>query len=647
MRLRLAGRSRVALAAAALLICALAAAWAYLRSVDAERRRVAGLDGVLVERETLSPPNAAGVTLWLADEAPVDVEPYGGAVYAATSSGLEVYDEAGRLTRRYTTLDGLPENTLTCLERYGDALYIGTAASGLVAFDGERFTRYRFVRPAASRVSALATSGGELLVGTFDAGLFEFDGESFSRRVQAAAGDGCRRVTALLGDGPRVYVGTYDAGLFEWREGRARAFTKADGLASDRVTGLALDRSRLLVATDLAVASLDESGRVAPVEAAPNATGVAVRGDAVYVASLTRGVAALAAQLGAPIRPVADRGAAQAGLAGVEALGLKSEDGVLWAMTREGLYASLPSDGPARFEPFGDRERARTGPSSGHVAALALDDAGRLWAGHFDGGVDLLDPATGARVERIADPALREINAIVSEKGSGKTWVASSKGLALFEGTRRSRTLGEREGLAGENVAALALGAGPGGGAVAVATNRGASFVDGAVARTLTAFHGLPNNHAYAVATLGGRTYVGTLGGLAEVDALRVARVFTTSSSALPHNWVNALAALDGRLYVGTYGGGVAALTASGELRAFDETAGLEVNPGAMLAVGRRLYAGTLDAGLYALDVDTGRWTRVAAALSSVNVTALAADDTYLYVGTEHGITRIERSALS
>ena len=48
-----------------------------------------------------------------------------------------------------------------------------------------------------------------------------------------------------------------------------------------------------------------------------------------------------------------------------------------------------------------------------------------------------------------------------------------------------------------------------------------------------------------------------------------------------------------------------------------------------------------------ALDLDTLRWTRVVAGLSSTNVTALAADAKYLYVGTEHGLTRLERSALS
>jgi ligand-binding sensor domain-containing protein len=78
-----------------------------------------------------------------------------------------------------------------------------------------------------------------------------------------------------------------------------------------------------------------------------------------------------------------------------------------------------------------------------------------------------------------------------------------------------------------------------------------------------------------------------------------------------------------------------------------EETKGLEVNPGAMLAADGRLYVGTLESGVYALEAATGKWTRIASVLTSANATAFAVDAAYLYVGTEHGITRIERSSLS
>jgi ligand-binding sensor domain-containing protein len=502
------------------------------------------------------------------------------------------------------------------------------------------------------RVTALRAAAGELLVGTFDAGLFEFDGATFTRRYQRTLGDGCRRVTSILAEGPRLYVGTFDAGLFEWRESTVHTYGERDGLPSARVTGLAARSGSILVATDLGVALLDGGDRAKPLDTTPNATGIAVRGEDAWVASLSRGVARLDRDASAaplPTRPVADGPVSPPVMGGVgsSASGVKFEDGVLWAMTPTGLFAATAPDGPARFERFDEPDARRSGLDAGHVAALAVDGRGRLWAGLFDGGIDVLDPTTGERLDRVDDAALHEINAIVAEPGSDRTWVASSRGLAAFDGGRRTRLLGEREGLIGDNAAGIALDAGENDSGVAVATNKGLSVIDGAVARSITAFHGLPNNHAYAVAVANGRTYVGTLGGLAEVQGLRVARIFTTADSKLPHNWVNAVAALDGRVYVGTYGGGVATLMPTGDLVPAEETAGLEVNPGAMAIVGRRLYVGTLRSGLWALDVDTGRWTKITAVLASTNVTAIAADAAYLYVGTEHGITRIERTALS
>jgi ligand-binding sensor domain-containing protein len=610
----------------------------YLHSVDSERERAGSVADVVVEEQSLVPPDATGVTLWLASSPAVDVEPFDGMIYAATGSGLEVYDETGKLARRYTTLDGLPENTLTCLERFRDRLFIGTATGGLVAFDGSRFSRYRFLRPSASRVTALRAVNGELLVGTFDAGLFEYDGSEWTRRTQSTLGDGCRRVTALLESGPRLYVGTYDSGLFEWRQGAARNLRKADGLGSDRVTGLAAGEQAVYAATDLGVARIGADGTAALVEPAPNATGVAVRDGLVQVSTLTTGVSTFPDDPGAAaVRP------ASSSISQGEALGVKVEDAILWVLARDGIYASTSSTG--RLERFAGGERR--GLSAAHVSALSLDARGRVWAGYFDGGLDILDPRTGERLERIDDPAVYEVNAIVAEGEGGRVLVASSKGLAAFDGPRLAKLYDERDGLVGSNVAAVTTAAGRDGGQMALATSRGVTVHDGARARSVTSFHGLPNNHAYAVAALGGKTYVGTLGGLAELDGLRVTRTFSTSTSTLPHNWINALVALDGRLYVGTYGGGVAVLMPTGQLAVFEETSGLEINPGAMLALGSRVYAGTLDSGLWALDVGSGRWTKITAALASTNVTAIAADGEYLYVGTEHGITRIARTSLS
>jgi ligand-binding sensor domain-containing protein len=60
-----------------------------------------------------------------------------------------------------------------------------------------------------------------------------------------------------------------------------------------------------------------------------------------------------------------------------------------------------------------------------------------------------------------------------------------------------------------------------------------------------------------------------------------------------------------------------------------------------MLITESHIYAGTLDRGLYVCDRGIDRWTTVTAGLPSRNVTALAARDGYLYIGTDNGLVRI------
>lgn len=653
MRLRLPGDRRSLVAIAVVVVCLLmfVAGWVWLRSIDAERDRLAASDRVVVESERCVAPNAMGVTLWLPATPAVDVEPFAGEVYAATAGGLVVYDNQGALVRRYTTLDGLPENTLTCLERFDGKLYVGTAGSGLLEFDGEGFTRHRFVQPKTANVSALRSSEGRLLIGTFDSGMLEYDGTNFGRQYQRDFGEACRQITAIAENASRIYVGTFDDGLFVWKEGRGINLRANDGLPSNRVTGLAFQDSTCVIATDLGLAEVAADGAVSVVDRTPNATGVAIRGPETWVSSLTTGLASV--RSGPPTAiPIADRGASRPvsatrpGPVATAARGLKVEDGVLWAMTDRGLLASVGTDGAVRFETFALPD-ARSGLSANHVAALSVDGRGRVWAGMFDGGIDVLDADSGERLERLTDGDVREVNAFCAEQGTGRMWIASSRGLVAFDEGRKSKTVGADQGLAGNSATAVTSGVGPTGTGVAVATSAGLTVVDGGVARTVTAFHGMPNNHAYAVAALNGRIYVGTLGGLAEIEAMKVGRTFSVANSRLPHNWVNALATFEGRLYIGTYGGGVASLMPSGEIILYDETEKTDVNPGAMAIVGRRLYVGTLSSGALVLDIDSGRWTRLGAILGSANVTAVTATDRFVYFGTDNGIARIERSALS
>jgi ligand-binding sensor domain-containing protein len=72
----------------------------------------------------------------------------------------------------------------------------------------------------------------------------------------------------------------------------------------------------------------------------------------------------------------------------------------------------------------------------------------------------------------------------------------------------------------------------------------------------------------------------------------------------------------------------------------------LVINPNAMLATGKVVLAGTMGRGLYVINRGSGRGIAITAGLPSLNVTALAADEAYVYVGTDNGLVRVPTQRL-
>jgi outer membrane protein assembly factor BamB len=277
-----------------------------------------------------------------------------------------------------------------------------------------------------------------------------------------------------------------------------------------------------------------------------------------------------------------------------------------------------------------------------NVASLALS-GGRLWIGYFDRGLDVVDASLEHAVHHESD-TLFCINRIVADTEHGRTAVATANGLVLFDsGAEPRQVMGRKDGLLADHVTDVAFRAG----GMVVATPAGLSFVDRSGVRSLYAFHGLVNNHVYTVATEGAQVVAGTLGGLSVLDNDTVRTNYTTANSHLQLNWITALARIGDDLFAGTYGAGVLRLDASGEWHTFPELAGgFVVNPNAMVVSGGQLYAGSLDRGLFIFDRASGRWTHTAAGLPSQNVTALAAGNGYIYVGTDNGLVRVAEGAL-
>jgi len=266
------------------------------RSIAGERERQAVATRIEVEEHSLRAPSTDGLTLYLNASDVRAVASFAGVRYLATSGGLIALDEGGNVKRRFTTLDGLPENDLTALAVFRERLFAGTSSAGLVAFDGQSFSGYRFTKPRATHVSVLVSTESELLIGMLDGGLFEYNGERFSRRFNSATGADFSRVTALLPFESRLYIGTQDSGLYIWREAHIEHITTNEGLASPHVTGLAVlpssfsEKGTIGVATDFGVAALNDANGIKLFSNRPNVTSLAVSGGHLWAGLFSGGI---------------------------------------------------------------------------------------------------------------------------------------------------------------------------------------------------------------------------------------------------------------------------------------------------------------------------------------------------------------------
>jgi ligand-binding sensor domain-containing protein len=353
------------------------------------------------------------------------------------------------------------------------------------------------------------------------------------------------------------------------------------------------------------------------------ARALAVRGAALVVGTLEEGVVEI------PLNARPGRtGRARPATAPASVERLVVAGPALLALSEDGL-----------FELAGGRNLLPPTPgqlADRNISALAVDNQGRLWVGYFDRGLQIIDRAGASR--RIDDEHIFCVNRIVMDSARGTAAVATANGLARLDLSGAVRqVLGREQGLIANHVTDIALR--PDG--MVLATPAGLTFLDAGGARSLYAFHGLVNNHVYALAASGDRLLAGTLGGLSVLDRGIVRASFTTANSALAHNWISALVRAGDEWFVGTYGGGVLRVDDAGRWSRFaDMPAGVEVNPNAMLATERAVYAGTLAGGLMIYDRAGGRWRGHADGLPSANVTALAAHEGSIYIGTDNGLVR-------
>jgi len=611
--------------------------WKVSRSLKAAESGVAQSGLVAFRVISLDRPLPAGFESISSPAQFRDAALFRGRFYMCGPSGLLVYETNGSLAARYRPGLELPPAPLVAMAAGPQNLWIATAGEGLLVFDGRRFLQIRPDEQASRNLTAvLPLASGRVLLGTEKNGVLVWDGRALTRYHSALAD---LEVTALAGSEPDLWVGTIGRGVFRWHAGQLDHFSEGQGLPDPRVLSLAVNGNSAYVGTALGVAEFKDGRFTRVLASGFFAKALLIKNDSIEVGTLDEGVVTVSLTAQTPrMRSVTE----QAGLLEVERLLVL--DGKTYALARGGLYEQSLQGG--EFRKALDTPGAVLADTN--ISALDVDRAGRLWTGYFDRGLDVLD-AGFERATHIEDEHVFCINRIVHSEDGGLSAVATANGLVLFDAAAREKqVLGKADGLIANQVTDVLLRGDSRLPSITVATPAGITTIDGSGTSSLYAFHGLVNNHVYALASYGSRILAGTLGGLSILDSGFVSASFTTANSGLKHNWITAIVRTGDDWFIGTYGAGVLKLDSSGHWSTFADWRWPSViNPNAMLATDRGVYAGTLGQGLAIYNRGSGRWTLHTSGLPSLNVTAIARGNGYLYIGADNGLVRIVEKELA
>jgi ligand-binding sensor domain-containing protein len=500
----------------------------------------------------------------------------------------------------------------------------------LIAFDGRGFRQILPADPVARKITALLPlATGRLLIGTAGHGVFSFDGQTFARFDTALDG---WRVTSLAGDIANLWVGTADRGLYHRQAGAITHFDEPEGLPDANVTSILAAGDATFAGGPMGIAEFREGRLYRTLARGFFTSALAIDGETLLAGSLEEGIAAipLAARVPRLVR-------ASTGQPSGAIQRLVNVPGNILAVTSAGLYGSVA--GETSWKEVAGAETAKL--ADRNISALAFDSAGRLWVGYFDRGLDVLD---GDRVSHFENDALYCINRIVENPADHSTAVATANGLVIFDNRPAERQVMRREqGLIADDVTDIALR----GNGMALATPAGITLVDDTGTHSVSDFHGLVNQHVYALAQDDDQLLAGTLGGLSVLEGGVVRASYTTFNSRLKHNWITAIRRVGDEWFVGTYGAGVVRFSRNGDWDAFPDLRGsIVINPNAMLVTAARVYAGTMENGLAISDRLTARWHFMTDGLPSLNVTALAAGGGMVYIGTDNGLVRATEQSI-
>lgn len=378
--------------------------------------------------------------------------------------------------------------------------------------------------PNATITCILQTSDEYLWLGTPD-GLVRFDGMRFASIPFADAYDLPRvHVTSLVEDREgNLWIGTDADGLFRWRGGRAERLTKSNGLVSDTVYALLIDRNDALwIGTSQGITRRAGTQTISfgtlqglPCQAvralAETADGIIWAGGDAPTVGVWNGVEFAARTFagmpdGARITSLCATPTKGMWIGATHGLLNVRDDGQGWWTREKGLpddrvhclsYGSRDSLWVGTQKGFSrihadeiDSFLPQDGLSQSTVYAVSEDHEGSLWVGTKHGLNQFADRRTLPFTTREGLPS-NDVGPVLQDN-EDTIWVGTrGGGLARYDG-REFTVLTTADGLLSDHVISLAL---DDQGALWVGADQGVSHLrHGRIVASYTAEQGLPDN---------------------------------------------------------------------------------------------------------------------------------------------------------
>lgn len=519
-----------------------------------------------------------------------------GYIWLATEDGLARFDGINFRVFNEQTDSAFASNDIHCLAQDSTGgLWIGTA-DGLVKYSGSAFRRFSTADglPSNTITSLAVADDGSLFVLT-ERGLARFDGRSFSVLPSVPSAITRLRNGSILFASPE--------GIFRYERGNIRALASAQGFAHK-----------------FPKETIDEIG-----ELADHTIWLRTRSSILLLGSG---------------QPRILRTGRSGGFPGnrFEAF-LQDSRGILWIGTNKGLVSLNSSN---------EQPELQTTIGSDAVLCLFEDKEGNLWIGTDTDGIHILRQQKFRTLPEFSEHAITAI----TQGADGAAWAGTNgDGLDCWR-AGESHHFSTNNGLASDVILALAADAR---GSVWVGTPDGLNQIDGRTIRTYTSANGLPDDFIRSLLVDDdGSLWIGTRRGLAHWQNNRF--TVLTSANGLKSDligvllksrshalWIGTLRGL-ARLQNGAINNGA---MKDGEIVNYTTKEGLSADIVTSLLEdsGGTLWIGTDGHGLsrsipggFAPEPARGLPTRVNAILED--------DRGYLWLSSNHGITRVSEAAL-